>query len=64
VFHLSTEARKTMRVQMLLTKKVETSSGSFVQYQAGELYLLPETKAKKWIEKGYAIDPTKERGRM
>jgi hypothetical protein len=59
VFHLPVE-RKYMRIKMLVTKTVETTPGSFTQFIAGELYLIPESIAKQWIEEGSAIDPTKE----
>lgn len=56
MFHLAIE-RKYMRIKMLVTKTVETTPGSSTQFLAGELYLIPETIAKQWIEEGSAIDP-------
>ena len=55
-----------LRVQMKKTIKKELSKGSFVSYQAGELYLLPKEQADKFIKEGAAIDPNakkpKEKG--
>lgn len=54
------QAPKYIRVKMLTGKSVEVSSGSFVQYQTGELYLLDEKTAKDWITDGSADDPLTE----
>lgn len=51
-----------MRVKMLESKKIEVSQGSFVHYQAGELYLLPEEVADQWIGEGTAVEPEAEEG--
>jgi hypothetical protein len=51
---------KQIRVKMITSKNIEVSPGSFVHYQAGELYLLPEKEALKWIEEGATIDPEAE----
>lgn len=51
---------KHVRVQMLQSKTIELSPGSFIHYRAGEFYLLPEEEALKWIEEGAALDPEAE----
>lgn len=54
------EAPKHMRIKMITGKRIEVSPGSFVQYQAGELYLLDAKTANQWIIEGSAIDPNAE----
>jgi hypothetical protein len=56
------EQEKYLRVKMVESKNVEVSPGSFVQYVAGELYLLPEKQAQQWILNGSAVDPNAEEG--
>lgn len=51
------ETEKHIRVKMVESKSVELSPGSFVQYRAGELYLLPEKVAAQWMAEGAAVDP-------
>lgn len=51
-----------VRVLMVQSKTIDLSLGSFVQYRAGELYLLPSETAAQWIAEGAAVDPEKPEG--
>lgn len=51
-----------LRVQMIKTKQVEVSVGSFITYIAGEFYNFELDEAEKLIKEGFAIDPNAPEG--